>query len=222
MTGRMRRIGLRKRLRPEKVEEYRTLHAAVWAGRAGAPQRVQYPQLLHLLADAGKSSFCHGEDFEVDAGKMAADPVTQRCGSLPTCARSPMRRAKGGSGGRAWKNFFITPDPGTLAPDLALDRAGDVSKRHCRQARRSPGPIARIAKASEAERHLAQVEGLGNPASKSYRESLRIVRVLVDFSARPLKQSDERTSRRAKWRGRSYSISYWLPRRAKESERVSS
>jgi L-rhamnose mutarotase len=77
----MQRMGMVIGLRPEKVAEYRTLHAAVW------------PEVLAMISDCHIRNYSiflkqpenllfgyweyHGTDFTADAARMAADPRTQ-------------------------------------------------------------------------------------------------------------------------------------------------
>ena len=76
----MKRYGMMIRARPEKLDEYRELHAAVW------------PDVLDMIAECNIRNFSiyHkdrwlfsyfeyvGDDFDADMAKMAADPTTQR------------------------------------------------------------------------------------------------------------------------------------------------
>ena len=80
----MERYGMAIEVRPEKIEEYKELHANCW------------PDVLKMIAECNIRNYSvylgeitagkfylfsyfeyHGEDFEADSAKMAADPVTQ-------------------------------------------------------------------------------------------------------------------------------------------------
>lgn len=75
----MRRFGQRAQLKPECVEEYRRLHAAVW------------PDVLKTITQCNIRNYtiyldgCElfatfeyiGRDYDADMARMAADPVTQ-------------------------------------------------------------------------------------------------------------------------------------------------
>jgi len=75
----MVRFGQRARLKPEKVEEYKSLHARVW------------PEVLKTITECnlqnysifilGSELFAYfeytGGDYEADMRKMADDPVTR-------------------------------------------------------------------------------------------------------------------------------------------------
>ncbi len=68
------------KLKPEMVEEYKTLHAAVW------------PEVLAMIGECGLRNYSIfltgetvfsyfeyvGENYEADMAKMAADPATKR------------------------------------------------------------------------------------------------------------------------------------------------
>jgi L-rhamnose mutarotase len=81
----MKRYGMVLRLRPEKVEEYKRLHAAVWPDVlkmiAGCNIR-NYSIFLRTLDDGRPYLFSYfeyvGTDYAADMAKMAADPTTQR------------------------------------------------------------------------------------------------------------------------------------------------
>jgi len=81
----MKRYGWVIGLRPEKVEEYKRLHAAVWPGvlKMIKACRIQnYSIYLRQLPDGNYYLFSYfeyaGDDFVKDMAKMAADPETQR------------------------------------------------------------------------------------------------------------------------------------------------
>jgi len=76
----MKRYGMVIGIKPEKVAEYRKLHAAVW------------PDVLSMIKDCNISNYSiylkdnmlfsyfeyTGEDFNADMKKMVADPMTQK------------------------------------------------------------------------------------------------------------------------------------------------
>ena len=93
----MKRYGLVITVRPERLEEYKRLHAAVW------------PDVLKMIGEChirNYSIYCrdgflfsyfeyHGSDFDADMARMAADETTQRwwalCGPCqePLATRAP-------------------------------------------------------------------------------------------------------------------------------------
>ncbi len=77
----MQRMGMVIGLKPEKVEEYRKLHAAVWPdvlAMISACNIQNYSIYLKRPENLLFSYFeYHGADFAADMAKMAADPKTQ-------------------------------------------------------------------------------------------------------------------------------------------------
>jgi len=80
------------KVRPEKLEEYKRLHAAVW------PRVLQ---MIHQCNLRNYSIFHHdgflfayfeyvGEDLAADMAKMAADPVTQEWWQLTDPLQEPL------------------------------------------------------------------------------------------------------------------------------------
>ena len=94
----MKRYGMVIRVRPEKLDEYQRLHAAVW------------PDVLKMISECNICNFSiyhkdgflfsyfeyHGEDFATDMARMAADPTTQRWWSVCEPCQQPLEtRAPG-------------------------------------------------------------------------------------------------------------------------------
>jgi len=85
----MKRLGSVARIRPDRVDEYVTLHADVWPGVLEMIHECHiqnYSIYLKKLPDGQHYLFSHfeytGNDFEVDMQKMAADEETQRWWSV--------------------------------------------------------------------------------------------------------------------------------------------
>jgi len=88
----MKRYGTVLKVRPEKLDEYKRLHAAVWPG------------VLKVIADCGIRNFSiyhkdgylfsyfeyHGQDFAADMARMAADPLTQQWWALCKPCHEPL------------------------------------------------------------------------------------------------------------------------------------
>jgi L-rhamnose mutarotase len=76
----MKRYGLVIRLRPEKYEEYKQLHAAVWPGVLAKISECGIRNYSIYYKDGFLFSYFeyHGEDFAADMARMAADPETQQ------------------------------------------------------------------------------------------------------------------------------------------------
>ena len=91
----MKRYGQVIQVRPEKLDEYKRLHAAVW------------PDVLNMIAQCNIRNysifhrdgllFAHfqyvGDDFDADMAKMAADPTTQEWWSVCKPCQQPVSTA---------------------------------------------------------------------------------------------------------------------------------
>jgi len=80
-----KRYGMVLALQPDKVEEYKRLHAAVWPDVLEMIRSCNirnYSIYLRSLDDGQHYLFSYfeyiGEDFAADMAKMAADPATQK------------------------------------------------------------------------------------------------------------------------------------------------
>ena len=90
----MKRYGMVIGLRPEKVDEYRRLHAAVWPdvlAMIGECNIRNYSIYLRKLHDGHYYLFSYfeyvGDDFAADMAKMAADPPRRNGGRFASRAR---------------------------------------------------------------------------------------------------------------------------------------
>jgi L-rhamnose mutarotase len=84
-------------LRPEKITEYKKLHAAVWPDvlkRIAQCHIRNYSIYLRQLDDGRHYLFSYfeyiGQDFAADMAKMAADPTTQRWWSVCKPCQQPL------------------------------------------------------------------------------------------------------------------------------------
>jgi L-rhamnose mutarotase len=94
----MKRYGSITGIRPEKLEEYKALHAAVWPGvlRMIADCHIRnYSIYLRQLDDGSHYLFSyfeyHGDDFDADMARMAADEETQRWWAVCKPCQIPSR-----------------------------------------------------------------------------------------------------------------------------------
>lgn len=76
----MKRMGQVLHVRPEKIELYKKLHSAVW------------PEVKKMISECNIKNYSiflrggflfayfeyHGDDYDSDMSKMAADPITQK------------------------------------------------------------------------------------------------------------------------------------------------
>ena len=78
----MKRMGMMIGLRPEKVIEYKELHANAWPGILNMISACNITNYSIFLKEPENLLFGYweyvGEDFEADAAKMAADPLTRK------------------------------------------------------------------------------------------------------------------------------------------------
>jgi len=80
----MQRYGSVIRVKPEKLEEYKQLHANVWPGVVKMIKECNIQNYSIFHKDGYLFSYMEyvGEDYEADMAKMAADPTTQEWWSV--------------------------------------------------------------------------------------------------------------------------------------------
>ncbi|MEI8375666.1 MAG: L-rhamnose mutarotase [Planctomycetota bacterium] len=99
----MKRYGSVIRIRPEKLDEYVQLHAAVWPGVLNKIHECNirnYSIYLRRLPDGVHYLFSYfeyvGDDFQADMAHMAADPLTQQWWEVCKPCQDPLPdRAEG-------------------------------------------------------------------------------------------------------------------------------
>lgn len=94
----MKRYGSIIGVRPEKLEEYKKLHAAVWPEVLQTIRECNIRNYSIYYKDGLLFSYYEyvGTDYEVDMKKMAADPVTQKWWTFcEPCQRPLDTRADG-------------------------------------------------------------------------------------------------------------------------------
>ena len=94
----MKRYGMVIGLRPEKLDEYKRLHAAVWPDvlkRIAQCNIRNYSIYLRRLDDGRHYLFSYfeyaGNDFAADMANMAADPTTQQWWALCKPCQEPLQ-----------------------------------------------------------------------------------------------------------------------------------
>jgi len=104
----MKRYGSVIGVRPEKLEEYKKLHANVW------------PEILDMINKCNIRNysiyyhngllFSHfeyiGDDYEADMAKMAADPKTQEWWTVCKPCQAPLESRKDGEWWAAAEEVF--------------------------------------------------------------------------------------------------------------------
>jgi L-rhamnose mutarotase len=99
----MKRYGMVIGLRPEKIDEYKRLHAAVWPDVLAMIRQCNirnYSIYLRKMDDGHHYLFSHfeytGDNFEADMAKMAADRTTQKWWSLCKPCQAPLTTRREG------------------------------------------------------------------------------------------------------------------------------
>ena len=94
----MKRYGQVIKVKPDKIDEYKKLHAAVW------------PEVKKMIADCNirnysiylKDGFLFsyyeyvGNDYDMDMKKMAADPITQKWWEVCEPCQEPIENREPG------------------------------------------------------------------------------------------------------------------------------
>jgi L-rhamnose mutarotase len=100
-------------VRPEKLEEYKKLHAAIWPGVAKAikESNIQhYSIYLRKLPDGNYYLFSYfeyvGDDFEKDMAKMKADAETNRWWKVTDPCQKPLPDRKKGEWWASMEEVF--------------------------------------------------------------------------------------------------------------------
>lgn len=88
----MKRYGMVIRVRPERFEEYKRHHAAVWPDVLAMISRCHIRNYSIYHKDGFLFSYFEytGDDFDADMRRMAADPVTQQWWALMKPMQDPL------------------------------------------------------------------------------------------------------------------------------------
>ena len=88
----MKRYGMVIKVRPEKFEEYKRLHAKVWPAVLRTIGECNIRNYSIYFKDGYLFSYFeyHGGDFNADMAKMAADPVTQEWWAVCIPCQEPL------------------------------------------------------------------------------------------------------------------------------------
>jgi L-rhamnose mutarotase len=94
----MQRYGMIIGLKPEKLEEYKRLHRAVWPGVLEKITECNIRNYSIFLRDNTLFAYFEyvGSDFTADMAKMAADPTTQQWWKETDPCQHPVASAKEG------------------------------------------------------------------------------------------------------------------------------
>lgn len=90
----MQRKGMVIGVRPEKIEEYKRLHAAVWPDVLAMISACNIKNYSIFLKEPENLLFSffeyHGTDYETDMARMAADPKTQEWWAVCMPCQQPL------------------------------------------------------------------------------------------------------------------------------------
>lgn len=96
-VGRVQRYGMVIGIKPEKIDYYRKLHAAVWPGVLAKIKECHIRNYSIYLREVEKGQYLlfsyfeyTGDDYAADMAKMAADPETQRWWKETDPCQSPI------------------------------------------------------------------------------------------------------------------------------------
>jgi L-rhamnose mutarotase len=96
----MQRIGMVIGVKPEKIEEYKRLHAAVWPEVLAMISACNIKNYSIFLKEPENLLFSffeyHGVDYACDMAKMAADPKTQEWWAVCMPCQAPLETRKEG------------------------------------------------------------------------------------------------------------------------------
>ena len=100
----MKRYGQVIKVRPERLEEYKKLHAAVWPGVLEMISKCNIRNYSIFFRDGCLFAYFEyvGNDFNADMAKMAADLVTQEWWAVCKPCQQPVETA---TSGEWWGNM---------------------------------------------------------------------------------------------------------------------
>ncbi|MCR6499445.1 L-rhamnose mutarotase [Shinella sp. CPCC 101442] len=107
----MQRIGMVIGLKPEKIEEYKRLHAAVWPEVLARISACNIRNYSIFLKEPENLLFSfleyHGADYAADMAKMAADPKTQEWWAVCMPCQAPLETRKEGEWWAGMEEVFF-------------------------------------------------------------------------------------------------------------------
>lgn len=104
----MQRYGSVIKVRPEKEEEYRRLHAAPWPGVLAMIRECNIRNYSIYLKDGYLFSYFEylGTDFAADMARMAKDPTTREWWTHTDPCQEPLESRKPGEWWAAMEEVF--------------------------------------------------------------------------------------------------------------------
>ena len=100
----MKRYGMVINVKPEKIDEYKKLHTAVWPDVLKTISDCNIRNYSIYLKDNTLFSYFEytGSNFDADIAKMAADPVTQKWWDVCKPCQQPLETR---NTGEWWANM---------------------------------------------------------------------------------------------------------------------
>lgn len=97
-TKMIRRYGSVIKVKPDKLEEYKILHANVWSGVLEIIKKCNIQNYSIYYKDGFLFSYYEytGNEYEADMSKMAADPLTQQWWEVCKPCQQPLETRKEG------------------------------------------------------------------------------------------------------------------------------
>lgn len=104
----MQRYGSVIKLRPEKLEDYKELHAHAWPEVLAMIRACHIRNYSIYFKDGYLFSYFeyHGDDFTADMQKMADDPTTQAWWQLTDPCQEPLDTRQPGEWWASMEEFF--------------------------------------------------------------------------------------------------------------------
>ena len=107
----MQRIGMVIGVKPEKIKEYKRLHAAVWPEVLAMISACNIRNYSIFLKEPENLLFSffeyHGTDYAGDMAKMAADPKTREWWAVCMPCQSPLETRKEGEWWAGMEEVFF-------------------------------------------------------------------------------------------------------------------
>lgn len=95
----MQRMGMMIGIKPEKIAEYKELHAAVWPDVLAQIRNSNIRNFSIFLREPENLLFgyfeYHGTDFDADMAEMAKDPATQKWWTYTDPCQTPLASRQG-------------------------------------------------------------------------------------------------------------------------------
>ena len=109
----MKRVGMVIGIRPEKIEEYKRLHADAWPGVLRQIRASHIRNFSIYLREPENLLFghfeYHGDDLDADMARMAADPVTREWWAHTDPCQTVLASAKPGEKWVYMEEVFFAP-----------------------------------------------------------------------------------------------------------------